>query len=255
MAWVIQAVAVPQKQDAKETNLQAGRRLYQLNCMQCHGNNRQGSGAGNVPSLVNVGNKYSAPGFDSLLVSGRRMMPAFRHLTKSERKAIASFVLDRKEIQQEEFVDSLRQKQDPSVSPYTITGYNKFLSSSGLPALSPPWGTLNAINLNTGEYVWKQPLGNDPAFPQSKNQTGTENYGASVITAGGILFIAATKDGKFRAYNKRTGKLLWETTLPAAGFATPAVYSVNGKQYVVIACGGGKLNTKSGDSYVAFALK
>jgi len=97
-------------------------------------------------------------------------------------------------------------------------------------------------------------LGHDTAFKQAKEPTGTENYGASVVTKGGLLFIAATKDGKFRAFNKRNGQLLWETDLPAPGFATPAVYEQNGKQFVVIACGGGKLKTVSGDSYVAFAL-
>ena len=86
-------------------------------------------------------------------------------------------------------------------------------------------------------------------------QTGTENYGGPVVTAGGLLFIAATKDGMFRAFDKKTGKLVWETELPAAGFATPSTYQVNGKQYIVIACGGTKLGTKKGDSYVAFAIK
>ena len=138
--------------------------------------------------------------------------------------------------------------------PYTTTGYNKFLSKEGYPAVRPPWGTLNAINLNTGALEWKIPLGEYPEFKAKGIITGTENYGGPVVTAGGILFIAATRDGKFRAFNKRTGKLLWETELPAPGFATPSVYSVNGKQFVVIACGGGKLGTKSRNSYVAFAL-
>ncbi len=139
--------------------------------------------------------------------------------------------------------------------PYTISGYNKFLSKSGLPALSPPWGTLTAIDLNSGDLKWKTILGdNDSAFA-GKPQMGTENYGGPVITAGGLLFIAATKDAKIRAFNKRTGALLWEARLPNSGFATPAVYEMNGKQYVVIACGGGKLKTSSGDSYVAFALE
>jgi quinoprotein glucose dehydrogenase len=113
---------------------------------------------------------------------------------------------------------------------------------------------LNAIDLNTGKYVWRQPLGDDPEFPHGKQPSGTENYGAPVITKSGLLFIAATKDGKFRAFNKRAGRLLWETKLPAAGYATPAIYELNGREYIVIACGGGKMNTPSGDSYVAFAL-
>ena len=138
--------------------------------------------------------------------------------------------------------------------PYSITGYNKFLTREGYPAVKPPWGTLNAINLNTGDLVWKTTLGEYPELKAKGHATGTENYGGPVVTAGGVLFIAASKDGKFRAFNKRTGKLLWETELPAPGFATPSVYRLNGKQYIVIACGGGKLGTKSGDAYVAFAL-
>jgi len=135
-----------------------------------------------------------------------------------------------------------------------MTGYNKFLSKEGYPAIAPPWGTLNAININTGEMIWKDTLGNYPYFAAKGIHTGTENYGGSVVTAGGLLFIGATRDGKFRVYNKRTGQLLLETTLPAPAFATPAAYELNGKQYIVIACGGGKLNTASSDSYVAFAL-
>jgi quinoprotein glucose dehydrogenase len=139
--------------------------------------------------------------------------------------------------------------------PYKMEGYNKFLSPDGYPAISPPWGTLNAINLNTGEYVWKIPFGE---YPELKAKgippTGTENYGGPVVTAGGLVFIAATSDRKFRAFNKKTGKLLWEYDLPASGFASPAVYELNGKQYVVIACGGGKLGTNSSDAYIAFAI-
>jgi quinoprotein glucose dehydrogenase len=119
----------------------------------------------------------------------------------------------------------------------------------------PPWGTLNAIDLNTGEYRWKITYGETPELAaQGLPQTGAESYGGPVVTASGLLFIAGTKDGKFRAYDKKNGRLLWETKLPAAAFATPSTYQVNGKQYVVIACGGTKLGARKGDSYVAFAL-
>jgi quinoprotein glucose dehydrogenase len=139
--------------------------------------------------------------------------------------------------------------------PYSTTGYNRFKSAEGYPAIEPPWGTLNAIDLNTGDLKWKIPIGE---FPELKAKgipaTGTENYGGPVTTAGGLVFIAATRDGMLRAFNKSTGKLLWEVKLPAPGFATPSMYMIDGKQYLVIACGGGKLGTKSGDAYVAFAL-
>ena len=220
--------------------------------MSCHGPERKGSG--NFPSLINIERKYTAASFDTLIQSGRRMMPAFKQLKATERNAIASFVLNIKAQKNKRFIDTSNKKDDPFNLPYTITGYNKFLSNEGYPAIAPPWGTLNAIDLNTGKYLWKKTLGNDVAFPNSKEQTGTENYGASVVTAGGLLFIAAARDGKFRAYNKRDGTLLWEVELPAPGFASPSVYELDGKQYIVIACGGGKMNTRSGDSYVAFAL-
>ncbi|MBC7510291.1 MAG: PQQ-binding-like beta-propeller repeat protein [Ferruginibacter sp.] len=252
MAWIIQAVDVKKIPVKSENNEQAGARLYQVNCMSCHGPERKGSG--NFPSLINIEKKYTASSFDTLIQSGRRMMPAFKQLNSTERNAIASFVLNINTEKSKPFVDTGSKKDDPFKLPYTITGYNKFLSKEGYPAIAPPWGTLNAINLATGEYVWKKALGTDADFPGAKVPTGVENYGASVVTAGGLLFIAAAKDGKFRAYNKKDGTLLWQVDLPAPGFATPALYEVNGKQYIVIACGGGKMNTKSGDSYIAFAL-
>lgn len=251
MPWVIQAVEIKDKKTANENYEQAGMRLYRSNCMSCHGPERKGSG--NFPSLIDVDKKYNPEAFHNLVRSGRRMMPAFKQLNNEEREAIASFVLNREEEKKKPFKATNAELDEHTKVPYTITGYNKFLSREGYPAIAPPWGTLNAIDLNTGRYMWKKTLGNDTAFKNAKEPTGTENYGASVITKGGLLFIAATKDGKLRAFNKHTGALLWETTLPAPGFATPAVYEVNGKEYIVIACGGGKLGTKSGDSYVAFS--
>jgi quinoprotein glucose dehydrogenase len=136
-----------------------------------------------------------------------------------------------------------------------MKGYTKFLTKDNFPAISPPWGTLNAINLATGEFVWKIPFGDHPDLAKKGiTGTGAENYGGPVVTAGGLIFIAASQDGKFRAFNKYTGKLLWEYKLPAPGFATPAIYELKGKQYIVIACGGGKLGTRSSDKYLAFSL-
>ncbi len=221
--------------------------------MSCHGPERKGSG--NYPSIVDAGKKYDPRSFVEFINAGRRMMPAFQYLNQQDKDAIASFVLNLQNEQQKKYKPQLTAIDSFRILPYEISGYNKFITKSGLPGLSPPWGVLNAIDLNTGEYVWKTILGEDSVFKaKGVQETGSENYGGPVVTKAGLLFIAATKDHKFRAFNKRTGKLLWETTLPASGFATPATYEVNGKQYVVIACGGGKLGTGSGDSYVAFAL-
>ncbi|MFT3750057.1 MAG: PQQ-binding-like beta-propeller repeat protein [Agriterribacter sp.] len=252
MPWVLTMVDVKKKSTSTETNLQAATRLYTTLCMNCHGADRQG--AGNFPAIKNIKEKYTAQQFYALLASGRRMMPVFAQLSEAEKKALASFILDEKQNQQKTFVQPPKPEDEYYNLPYNSTGYHKFLTKEGYPAVSPPWGTLNAINLNTGELVWKQVLGDYPEMKAKGHHTGTENYGGPVITAGGVLFIAATSDSKFRVYNKATGTLLFETDLPAPGFATPATYSVNGKQYVVIACGGGKLGKPGGDSYVVFAL-
>jgi len=253
VGWIVKAVESKNETALNENLGQAGKRLYQVNCVVCHGPDREGSS--NSPSLKKIQNKYSAASFDTLILTGRRMMPGFGQLTTAERKAITSFILDIAGEKKKIFKDSSNKKDDAWFKlPYYMSGISKFLTKEGLSAIAPPWGTINAIDLNTGEYVWRKPLGQDPDFHFSNEPTGTENYGASVITAGGLVFIAATKDGKFRAFNKMNGKLLWETKLPVPGYATPSTYELNGKQYIVIACGGGKLKTKSGDSYVAFSL-
>ena len=136
---------------------------------------------------------------------------------------------------------------------YSLDGYVRFTDPDGFPAITPPWGTLTAIDMNKAAIAWQVPLGEMPG--SGLTNTGSENYGGPVVTAGGLVFIGATVyDKKFRAFDARTGAVLWETTLPAAGNATPAVYEVNGRQFVVIAAGGGKWGAPSGGSYVAFAL-
>ena len=252
MANLMQIVDLKTSGTSHETFLTAGVRLYQTNCMGCHGPKRQGSG--NYPSLIGVNKKYNEQQFVQLISTGRRMMPAFKQLNDEEKKAIASFILDNHSTQPYPFIESAKPVDPYLQMPYGITGYNLFLSKEGLPAISPPYGTLTAINLNTGKYVWRDTLGDYPYFAAKGLHTGSENYGSSAVTKGGLLFIAATSDGHLRAFNKRTGQLLWEYKLPAAAFATPSVYEVNGREYIVIACGGGKLETTSGDAYIAFAL-
>jgi quinoprotein glucose dehydrogenase len=254
MGWLVTMVDVKDELTTiKENYGKAGLRLYQKYCISCHGADRKGTG--NFPTLINLQERYRDADILSLLATGRRMMPSFNYITKEEKEAITSFILESKENQLKEFIRPPQPQDAYRNVPYVMAGYKKFLSPEGYPAIAPPWGTLTAINLSTGEHVWKSTLGE---YPELKAKgippTGTENYGGPVVTAGGILFIAASKDGIMRAYNKYNGKLLWEYELPAPGFATPSVYAVNGKQYLVIACGGGKLKTRSGDAYVAFSL-
>ena len=250
--WILTMIDVKTEKPVTETYLKAGERLYVQNCVTCHGPERKGSGS--YPSLISINKKYNEVSFEQLVSNGRKMMPAFSRLSNEEKDALASFILEMKPNQNKKFIESTAPK-DPYLNlPYTSTGYNKFLTKEGYPAIKPPWGTLTAINLNTAKIVWKDTLGDYPELKARGIHSGTQNYGGPVVTAGGLLFIAATSDHKIRAFNKRTGKLLWEADLPASGFATPAIYHANGKEYIVIACGGGKLNTQSGDAYVAFAL-
>jgi quinoprotein glucose dehydrogenase len=139
---------------------------------------------------------------------------------------------------------------------YSHAGYVQLRDHEGYPAIKPPWGVLNAINLNTGEFAWRTTLGEYPELKaRGVPQTGTENFGGTIVTAGGLVFIGGTKDERFHAFDRDTGRLLWEYQLPAGGYATPSTYMVGGRQYVVIAAGGaGKLGTKAGDAFVAFAL-
>ena len=165
-------------------------------------------------------------------------------------------LLEQKDNRHKIFIAPVSNPDDPAKLRYTITGYNKFLTGDGLPAIAPPWGTLNAVDLNSGELVWKIPLGEYPALAaKGHRNTGTQLFGGGIVTAGGLVFIGASQDEKFRAFDKTTGKMLWEYQLPCGGYATPATYDVDGKQYVVIAAGGGgRQRTKAGDYYIAFAL-
>lgn len=253
MGWLVTMREIKDQGPKKENYLEAGTRLFERYCASCHGTDRKGTG--NYPTLIDVETKYTYTQALELLNAGRRMMPSFNYLADEEKQAIISYVLDIKAEHKKEFIAPPQPIDTFRNLPYGMTGYYKFVSPEGYPAISPPWGTLTAINLNTGEHVWKTPLGEYPEFKaKGAPPTGTENYGGSIVTAGGLLFIAASRDGKLRAFNKRTGQLLWEYDLPAPGFSTPSMYKLNGKQYIVIACGGGKLGTKSGDAYVAFAL-
>lgn len=253
MAWIVTMVQT--RSEAKGA-LASGQQLFVQICAACHGLERKGNPGQNVPALTDISKKMSRDDIVRLLKTGRGMMPSFGFLSEAQHRAVAAFVLGNNPP--EEAASRTGEVAPGEVLggiPYTITGYNRWFDTNGYPAVKPPWGTLNAIDLNTGEFRWRVPLGEDTALTaRGIPVTGLENYGGPLATAGGLLFIGASKDEMFRAFDRRTGKILWQTKLPAGGYATPASYSVKGRQYVVIACGGGKMGTKSGDSYVAFAL-
>lgn len=239
---------VPRKQAT--ARISGGQKLYGLYCSSCHGEDRKGSHDGSYPGLSGIAQRLSAEQLHTLLQNGQGRMPSFSHLSVNEKKLLTGFLFDK--ISDETII----AEEKPLIIPYQHTGYNRWYDRNGYPVSMPPWGTLTAIDLNTGQHKWQVPLGEYAALTKEGiPPTGTDNYGGPLVTAGGLVFIAATRDEKFRAFDKETGKLLWESDLPAAGYATPSTYAVNGKQYVVIACGGGKLNTRSGDQYVAFALE
>jgi len=227
----------------------SGNQLYQTNCAACHGQSREGSHDGSYPDLLNVPAKRTESSVHQLLAKGQGMMPAFTHLKEAERKAIVDFLFGKTTSATASGKAALTQV------PFNHTGYNRWYDRAGYPVSRPPWGTLTAIDLNSGEHRWQVPLGEYPELiAKGLPPTGTDNYGGPAVTASGLLFIAATRDELLRAFDRKTGRELWRARLPAAGYASPSVYAVGGRQYVVIACGGGKLKTKSGDRYVAFAL-
>ncbi|MGB9460465.1 MAG: PQQ-binding-like beta-propeller repeat protein [Candidatus Acidiferrum sp.] len=235
---------------APDTGENSPRALYLSQCSVCHGEKMTGSPPA-MPSLVGVGGRLSAQQIAATIKSGKGRMPAFTNFDDGQIYALVDFLISGKS---KELPSS---EAPPPDMKYRFTGYHKFLDPDGYPAIAPPWGTLSAINLNTGEYVWKINMGEYPELAaKGLKDTGTENYGGPVVTAGGLVFIAATNyDKKIRAFDKTTGELLWETKLPYAGNDTPVTYAIDGRQYVVIAAGGGKdLKSPSGGVYVAFAL-
>jgi quinoprotein glucose dehydrogenase len=233
---------------APSVAVKGGRTLYLQSCASCHRDNLRGAPP-QIPSLVGAARRRPGAELFGIIRKGQGRMPGFPTLSEDEVDAL---------------VDYLKTGRSRAVTPgesatalkYRFTGYKKFLDPDGYPAIAPPWGTLTAINLETGDQAWQVPLGEYPKLAAGGlTNTGSENYGGPVVTAGGLVFIGATCfDKKLRAFDKATGERLWEATLPFSAIGTPATYEVGGRQFVVVPAGGGKDGGPSGGFYVAFAL-
>lgn len=234
----------------------AGAVVYRDNCSVCHGPDRSGSPPA-FPSLLELEKRLTSQQITEVIHQGRGRMPAFPRIRQGELSALLTFLQTGTEAEGEASREPTVQAEPSSGPPYIFSGYKKFLDPEGYPAVAPPWGTLNAIDLNTGKYLWKIPLGYYPELAaKGQGDTGTENYGGPLVTASGVLFIGATPyDKKIRAFHTETGALLWEHTLPFAGTATPITYMAGGRQYIVIATSNARdAKAKQGAAYVAISL-
>ncbi|MEJ7738286.1 MAG: c-type cytochrome [Chitinophagaceae bacterium] len=245
-----------------------GKAFYTSYCLSCHGADRNGDEL-NYPSLIGLEKRMTREAVLNKIKQGDGKMPAFAGVVKGREEAIIAYLFQLKEkkysreasdlaeiaknkLSLKDTKDSLKN-EDTAATYLNLTAYSHFRGPDGYSAIKPPWSTLNAIDLNTGEYVWQVPAGNHPEL-QKKGEPFTGSVGSPgpMVTAGGLVFLGGTRDKKFRAYNKDTGETVWEMTLPAAGSSTPCSYSVNGKQYIAISVGGDKKN--AGGYIMAFAL-
>ena len=241
----------------------SGRGVYAIACQACHGANLEGGGVFQSPSLLGLADRLDKQQVTHIIRNGRGAMPAVGWLDDGQVDRVADWLLTLPADATQEEIRAGSDVGDKLEAtgkgdwpyPYVMDGYRRLKTSDGHPISAPPWGTLTGIDLDAGTIRWQVPLGEYPDLvARGIRNTGSENYGGPAVTAGGLVFIAATLDRKLHAFRARDGKLLWEAELPAAAYATPAVYAAGGRQYVVVACGGGKLGSPSGDQYVAFAL-
>jgi quinoprotein glucose dehydrogenase len=248
---VAETITMVESDRGSDSDAHPGERIYRVNCAPCHGLDMEGDSQ-SIPGLTALPETADKDSTKQIIRDGRGQMPPFPNLSKEQIQVVTDYLHDEETLEniQLEAGDGFRYP------PFVSTGHKPFRDPNDYPANKPPWGVLNAIDLSQGEILWQATLGEHAELlEQGLPPTGTFNMGGSIVTAGGLVFIGATKDEKFRAFDKETGEILWEYQLNAGAYATPCTYEIQGKQYVVIAAGGGgKPGTRSGDAYVAFAL-
>ena len=251
MPWLLQMV---ETRHADGSSLLPGERDYMLLCGACHGLDRKGNLPLKFPPLLDIGKRQNRDEVEKITRQGAGRMPGYATLPEAKFNAIIDYVLSPPGKKQGTPEPSAADADDGGPV-YAFGGFRRWHDDEGYPAIKPPWGTLNAVDLNTGKIKWKVPLGEYPELTaRGIPPTGTENYGGPLVTAGGLIFIGATADETFRVFDKETGDILWKAKLPFGGNASPSTYMVNGRQYVVISAGGGKSGRPSGGTLVAFAL-
>ncbi len=258
MPWLLQMI---ETRRADGTPMIKGEKDYMIYCAACHGIDRKGNTQMQFPSLLGIAERKTRAEIELITRQGGGRMRGYATMPEARRAAILDYVLSNATAPGQ--ITEQKKNDDGDVHAvkdtgglYAFGGFRRWLDPEGYPAIKPPWGTLNAVDLNTGELKWKVVLGEYPELTaRGIPPTGTENYGGPLVTAGGLIFIGATADETFRVFDKETGKVLWKTKLPFGGNATPSTYTVDGKQYVVISAGGGKSGRPSGGSLVAFTLE